>query len=259
MITPLVFLDTETTGLDPARHQVWEVALAYEDSPAISFIVEHTLIGADEVALEVNGYWDRFPNGAVRETELRADLLLPGMLKGVTIVGSNPAFDTAFLRARWGIAPWHHRLINVAEGAMWLFGWDRPRGLADVIRHLNALGSRTTRPLVTLRPHARSRLSPGTRPASFRLVCRRTLPELIRTRQLRAAAHEPHLHLPRHLHPLRPPTTRRLVDQRADQQRRLPHHQGSHLPRPPVPRVRLRSALSARRVGTDGRVGARGE
>jgi hypothetical protein len=54
------------------------------------------------------------------------------ILTGATIVGSNPAFDTAMLRARWGHAPWHHRLINVAEGAMWLFGWERPKGLADV-------------------------------------------------------------------------------------------------------------------------------
>ena len=31
-----------------------------------------------------------------------------------------------------GTPVWHYRLINVAEGAMWVFGWDRPRGLADV-------------------------------------------------------------------------------------------------------------------------------
>ena len=35
--------------------------------------------------------------------------------------------------------PWHYRLVNVAEGAMWLFGWDRPKGLADVTKHLRGM------------------------------------------------------------------------------------------------------------------------
>jgi len=127
MTTPLIFLDVETTGLDPARHEVWELAYAREDGPVRSFQLAHSLTWADEEALRINGYRERIG----RESKGH-DPSLMTILAGATIVGSNPAFDTAMLRARWRAAPWHHRLINVAEGAMWLFGWERPKGLADV-------------------------------------------------------------------------------------------------------------------------------
>lgn len=40
---PLVFLDTETTGLDPARHEVWEIAYAVGKHDILSAIVPHQL------------------------------------------------------------------------------------------------------------------------------------------------------------------------------------------------------------------------
>jgi oligoribonuclease (3'-5' exoribonuclease) len=43
----LVFLDTETTGLDPNRHEIWEVAYAVEDDPIVSGSVHHSLRNAD--------------------------------------------------------------------------------------------------------------------------------------------------------------------------------------------------------------------
>lgn len=136
-MTPLVFLDTETTGLDPAKHEIWELAYARDGGPVRSFFLSHDLGTADPKALEINGYWDRFSNA---DDNWGHEPSLQIILTGATIIGSNPAFDTAMLRARWGFAPWHHRLINVAEGAMWLFGWDRPKGLADVRVALADLG-----------------------------------------------------------------------------------------------------------------------
>lgn len=134
-MNPLIFLDTETTGLDPALHEVWEIAWAVGDGEINSTFLTHDLRTADPEALAKNGYYQRF-DGA----PLAADAEVRPILDGATIVGCNPAFDTAFLRARWGLAPWHHRLVAVESMALQAFGWDRPKGLAAVRDHLVEAG-----------------------------------------------------------------------------------------------------------------------
>lgn len=136
-MTVLCFIDTETTGLDARIHQPYEVCWWREDeSEPTTLRLAHSLEFADRQALRIGGYFER---GAARErhglwtngTSDQAGYLFEA-LHGVTLVGSNPAFDAAMLTRFIGTAPWHHRLINVAEGGMWVFGWDRPKGLADV-------------------------------------------------------------------------------------------------------------------------------
>src|SRR3546814_3623698 len=97
--------------------------------PHASFL-RHYLAHADTKALEIGGYWDRRAyeaqeSGHMAVTSRR---VLGLCLSDVTLVGSNPAFDAAMLTRYIGTAVWHHRLINVAEGGMWVFGWDRPKG-----------------------------------------------------------------------------------------------------------------------------------
>lgn len=136
----LVFLDTETTGLDPDRHSVWELAWAVNDGDVHSAFVAHDLESADFMALKVGGYFERLPrpldlaNGAAHEA------MLKGNLDGATLVGANPAFDAAFLRVRWGCAPWHYRLLDVESFAMPILGYDRPQGLATIAEDLASLG-----------------------------------------------------------------------------------------------------------------------
>jgi len=130
-VTVLCFIDTETTGLDPRIHQPYEVCWWREDEDEpTTYDLPHTLDMADGQALRVGGYFDR------RKRPFTGDLFeqrrLAERLNGVTLVGSNPAFDAAMLTRFIGTPVWHHRLINVAEGGMWVFGWDRPKGLADV-------------------------------------------------------------------------------------------------------------------------------
>lgn len=147
----LAFIDVETTGLDPDVHQVWEIALALDDGPIQSTIVEHHLDGADPVALAVSRYHERggefftatiFDGDGIARAILAETIeqTIYESLSFATLVGANPAFDAAMLRARWGDAPWHFRLLDVEAYAMGALGYDRPRGLATITRDLRARG-----------------------------------------------------------------------------------------------------------------------
>jgi DNA polymerase III epsilon subunit-like protein len=135
----LVFVDTETTGLDPQRHEVWELAYAVDDGPIRSGVIYHSTRNADPVALRMNGYHKRlYPQKfeAMQDHEIEARRVLDGS----TLVAANPAFDAAFLRARWGFAPWRYRLLDVEAYAMGALGFDEPKGLKDIADALRERG-----------------------------------------------------------------------------------------------------------------------
>lgn len=140
-MNPLVYLDTETTGLDPTIHDIWEIAYAVDDGPIHSAIVRHSLTFADPTALAVSRYYDRTGGGDPPTATTRwFELTLRDLLDGATLVGANPAFDAAMLYARWGQAPWHFRLLDIEAYAMGTLGYDLPRGLATITRDLRARG-----------------------------------------------------------------------------------------------------------------------
>ena len=142
-MTTLCFIDTETTGLDARIHQPYEVSWwrEDEDQPRSAWL-RHSLTHADQQALNIGGYWDRKAYAAMddgwMQTESPRTLAL--VLEGMTLVGSNPAFDAAMLTRYIGAPVWHHRMIDVSAGAMWVLGWDRPKGLADVRQALAERG-----------------------------------------------------------------------------------------------------------------------
>ena len=135
VIRPLVFLDLETTGLDPEIHEVWEAAWAVDDGPIETVQLPHSLANADPITLAINQYWDR-----VGQPNPNCDILLRDVLQDVTIVGANPAFDAAFLRTSWKSAPWRYRLLDVQAYAMPLLGHDRPCGLSTIADELRTRG-----------------------------------------------------------------------------------------------------------------------
>lgn len=122
----LLFLDTETTGLDPAIHEPIEVG-AVLCSPDGDIVMEYSvrmqpspgaIERAEPKALEVNGYtpelWaDALPRAVVAKT-------LHSMSTDARLVASNVAFDAAMstrLLKEHGFKPaWSHRLIDI--GAM---------------------------------------------------------------------------------------------------------------------------------------------
>lgn len=134
----LVFLDTETTGLNPDIHEVWEIAWAVnDDAPVQAMIVPHSLATADLEALRINHYWDR---ARAEPAHTSIDLDIRHLLEGNTLVCANPTFDRMFLRKRWGVEPYRYRSIDIESIALAVFGWDRPKGLKDIADELNSRG-----------------------------------------------------------------------------------------------------------------------
>lgn len=141
-MTDLIFLDTETTGLDPELHEVWEMAYAINDGPVVSQAVPHQGLTSDPSALRMNGYYDR----AIRDVSPLFDMRVREILEGNTIVGANPTFDAAFLQKRWGVAPWHYRMIDVESMALAVLEYDRPKGLKDISEELREMGYNISEP-----------------------------------------------------------------------------------------------------------------
>jgi hypothetical protein len=141
-VTVLCFIDTESTGLDRDVHMPWEVCWWREDeSGPTTSLLPHTLDRADPVALEINRYHEREIQPDWCDPDRWFDVaLLTRKLAGVTLVGSNPGFDAGMLGPLLRGTPWHHRVINVADGAMFLFRWDRPSGLDKIATECRARG-----------------------------------------------------------------------------------------------------------------------
>jgi oligoribonuclease (3'-5' exoribonuclease) len=141
----LIFLDTETTGLEYDKHEIWEMAVAVNDGPVTTHIVVHSLKTADPVALDMNGYFRRHPTGARSEGPM-VDLELREVLKGHTIVCANPTFDRIMMWMRWREEPYHYRSIDVESMALAVLGYDRPRGLKTIFEDLREMGYSITAP-----------------------------------------------------------------------------------------------------------------
>lgn len=121
----LAFVDTETVGLDPFLHDVWEIAVILrkpdEEDTEWVFHLQPDLTYADPKALEINRYHER-TNAEDWRWHNRAAVAgnLVGLLDGAVMVGSNPAFDAEMLTkpiARIfpdNPRPWHYRTIDVA-------------------------------------------------------------------------------------------------------------------------------------------------
>lgn len=152
---PLAFVDVETTGLDPSQHTPWEIAvIRREDGTQTEHLWQirppesHLRRIADPDALRIGRYRERMavPDGAVAarmpsgtSEEMYPLLSLRGVCKEIAtaldsaiLVGSNPAFDAAFLLDLLVShpPPWHYRPIDVATLAA---GWLTGAGRADEV------------------------------------------------------------------------------------------------------------------------------
>lgn len=142
-MTRLAFVDTETTGLDPDLHEIWEVGLILRDDGIES---EYTwqlpvdLGRADPMALKIGRFHERRWTGEGhvgldREYVSKAVVapesmgywceLFTALTLGAHLVGAVVSFDEERLRRllrRHGECPmWHYHLVDVeALAAGWV-------------------------------------------------------------------------------------------------------------------------------------------
>ncbi|MFE7462322.1 3'-5' exonuclease [Nocardiopsis terrae] len=125
-MTKRVYLDCETTGLNPRIHHPWEIAVIVEEpgqpTREESVLLPVDLTDADPKALDIGGFWDRHPQGTdsypgdVEEPRVVARALAR-LLADAVVIGSNPMFDKDMIApflAEHG-QPWaaHYRTVDV--------------------------------------------------------------------------------------------------------------------------------------------------
>lgn len=145
---PLVYVDIETTGLDPQRHEMYEISLAKDEGGTkrklYYWIEPQSLELASASALEVGRYHER-------KTEIEAVVVgrderrlvaerIATFTAGCHFVGAKPAFDADFIQAfLWDngqIPLWHHRMIDVESMVIGLLPQEtggRPVGVKDLL------------------------------------------------------------------------------------------------------------------------------
>lgn len=151
--TTLCFLDTETTGLHPEMHHVWEVGLIVRrDGEEQEYLWQLAvdLSTADPFALDIGGYWERRWPEAETDVQVKAALSgsVPGgwavppitreawcdrfrdLTHGAHLVGNVVSFDAERLAAllRWeGRMPtWHYHLVDIEAMVAGLMGFGPP-------------------------------------------------------------------------------------------------------------------------------------
>jgi DNA polymerase III epsilon subunit-like protein len=142
-MTRIACLDIESSGLDPDRHEAYEVGLILVEHDGSGWQPDRewrwwlpiSLGGADPAALRVGRYYERLPeqvatyrqpwlwsaqapDGKISVVQDVA-ATLARLLDGAHVYGMNPAFDLGFLAPflrRYGQCPtWHHTAHDVRD------------------------------------------------------------------------------------------------------------------------------------------------
>lgn len=117
----IVWIDTETTGLED-HHEVVEVGWVDGLSmDSASLIVPHTLVAADPEALQVNQYYKRLSHRLSWCQPQQLDDLRK-LLSDRIIAGANPGFDDRFLSKLLHGRVWRYRMIDVTQRAAQVMG-----------------------------------------------------------------------------------------------------------------------------------------
>lgn len=92
---PRVYLDIETTGLDPRIHEIIEIGAVRDDDFSLEVKIQPNLINADPIALQINGYSETKWKNA-KSSKLILPLTLP-FFQNCILIGQNISFDVSFL------------------------------------------------------------------------------------------------------------------------------------------------------------------
>lgn len=137
-------MDIETTGLDPDRHEIWELAVVtVEDGPGQlervwQFPVD--LSRADPAALRVGQFYARRLKIQLISKPRAAAAGVARLLDGATFAAANPTFDAGFierwLRANGQCGTWHYSLLDVKSMAAGKLGLAPPFGTTAELARL---------------------------------------------------------------------------------------------------------------------------
>lgn len=149
-IPRLIFLDTETTGLDRRHRQIWDLAYIVRDpgEPDREFqeFLPVDLSTADPFALGVGGYYRRHPNpygehwGNLVAEPKQLAIQVAQDFQDAILVGAVPSFDEeslAYLLFDHNLQPtWHYHLVDVETLVAGKLGlppkWDFDKILASM-------------------------------------------------------------------------------------------------------------------------------
>lgn len=129
----VAFVDTETTGLDPDRHEIWEVGLIYpmplkNPDGSVSYVWEEkewqlpvNLGAADPMGLKISGFHDRYSPSWHRnmafEVIPKFATEFAELTRGKHLAGAVVSFDEErlrrLIRASGECPMWHYHLIDV--------------------------------------------------------------------------------------------------------------------------------------------------
>ncbi len=126
----IVSIDIETTGLDPDKHQVLEIAavidkgeLNVDNCEVIHCYVVHEEVVGNLYALNMNKeaidkifYRHMYPNFTFLKPENVAEFFDSKLPEAYTVAGANFAnFDARFLRKLGWTGCWHYRIMDVGN------------------------------------------------------------------------------------------------------------------------------------------------
>jgi DNA polymerase-3 subunit epsilon len=112
-MSDLLFIDVETTGLDPEVNEIWEVGAIDAKGHEHQWLFPTTLKGATSEALCMGQFLGRAPLAMNDEDIVRNRGQLLMLVTGRILVGNNVQFDANFLAKLLGSRPWHYHLIDV--------------------------------------------------------------------------------------------------------------------------------------------------
>lgn len=133
MTAPIAFVDTETFGLNPDVHPIWEIAVIRGDEEHCWQVWRSVsqLALADTEALTINGFHDRVGTLELL-TPLESIERFVQLTDGCHLAGAVVSFDEERIRREYvdllghpGRFPWHYHLIDVeamAVGALTALG-----------------------------------------------------------------------------------------------------------------------------------------
>jgi DNA polymerase III alpha subunit (gram-positive type) len=138
----LVFVDTETTGLDASSDYLVELSYARLEGEikTLYFGVTEVPDFIDRLTKFYERGVDKMPAASIEDVKEFMDVM-----EGNTMVAANPAFDKAFLEAE---ALWsaHYRMLDIETYAMARLGLDEVPSMIQVVKELEARGYKLTQP-----------------------------------------------------------------------------------------------------------------